>query len=184
MEEAVAPGRLAKPYFFLCALVAALTATLIVYSQTYAFAWDEGFHLLTAQLIMRGKTPYLDLCFPQTLLNAYWNALWMRVFGDTWRTAHAVAALMSAGAVMLTVDYLYVRFPVKNWRLAAASRRVSGRLEYPGGGLRHHRTGLRLLPVHDRGGVPADGCRRPRETASGWSRSPDSSPAPDLPHRY
>jgi len=120
MEVDVAPGRLAKPYLLLCAVMGALTAMLVVYSQTYAFAWDEGFHLLTAQLIMRGKTPYLDWCFPQTLLNAYWNALWMRVFGDTWRTAHTVAALMTAGAVMLTVDYLYVRFPVKSWRLAAA----------------------------------------------------------------
>lgn len=101
-------------------MVAALTAALIVYSETYAFAWDEGFHLLTAQLIMRGKTPYLDWCFPQTLLNAYWNALWMRVFGDTWRTAHAVAAVMTSGALMLTVDYLFVRFPVRSWRFAAA----------------------------------------------------------------
>ena len=42
----------------LCGVVAALTAVLVVYSQTYAFAWDEGFHLLTAQLIMNGKTPY------------------------------------------------------------------------------------------------------------------------------
>jgi 4-amino-4-deoxy-L-arabinose transferase-like glycosyltransferase len=120
MDEAISPGRISTPYFLLCGLVAALTATLVAYSLTYAFAWDEGFHLLTAQLIMRGKTPYLDWCFPQTLLNAYWNALWMRVFGDTWRTAHVVAALMSSGSVMLTVDYVYVRFPVKSWRLAAS----------------------------------------------------------------
>ena len=120
MEEAVAPGRLARPYFLLCGLVAALTAVLVVYSQTYAFAWDEGFHLLTAQLIMNGKTPYLDWCFPQTLLNAYWNALWMRVFGDTWRTAHALAAVMTAGALMMPVDYVYARFPVPAWRFAAS----------------------------------------------------------------
>ena len=120
MEESVGPGRMQRPYFLLCGVVAALTAVLVVYSQTYAFAWDEGFHLLTAQLIIRGKTPYLDWCFPQTLLNAYWNALWMRLFGDTWRTAHALAAVMSAGAVMLTADYVYARFPVPRWRFAAA----------------------------------------------------------------
>lgn len=120
MEEAVAPSRLARPYLVLCGVVCAMTAVFAVYSQTYAFAWDEGFHLLTAQLIMRGKTPYLDWCFPQTLLNAYWNALWMRVFGDTWRTAHALAAAMSAGALLLAVDYVYARFPVVTWRFAAS----------------------------------------------------------------
>jgi hypothetical protein len=101
--------------------VSLLAAGLLVYSQTiYSFAWDEGFHLLAAQLIKSGKRPYLDFCFPQTPLNAYWNALWMRVFGDTWRTAHALAALVTAGAILLTADYLLARFPVPGWRLAAA----------------------------------------------------------------
>lgn len=86
---------------------AAFTAALIFYSQTGAFAWDEGFHLITAQLIYRGKTPYLDFFFPQTPLNAYWNALWMRVFGDTWRTAHAVAAVMTGLAVLATGLFLF-----------------------------------------------------------------------------
>ena len=96
------------------------TAGLLVYSQTLAFAYDEGFHLLTAQLIKAGKRPYLDFFFPQTPLNAYWNAFWFRLFGDTWRVAHAASSFLVAGAVMLTADYLYRRFPVSNWRVAAA----------------------------------------------------------------
>src|ERR1035441_953555 len=60
--------------FALVALL--LTAGLAVYAQTLAFAWDEGFHLLAAQLIKAGKTPYLDFFFPQAPLNAYWNAAW------------------------------------------------------------------------------------------------------------
>jgi hypothetical protein len=47
----------------ICGLV---TAILVVYSQTKAFAWDEGFHLLTAQLIGAGKRPYIDWVFSQT----------------------------------------------------------------------------------------------------------------------
>ncbi len=86
---------------------AAFTAALLFYSQTGAFAWDEGFHLITAQLISRGKTPYLDFFFPQTPMNAYWNALWFRVFGDTWRTAHAVAAVMTGLAVLLAGGWVY-----------------------------------------------------------------------------
>src|ERR1051325_11030393 len=87
-------------------LVSVPAAGLLLYSQTKAFAWDEGWHLLAAQTILRGKRLYLDFCYPQTPLNAYWNAGWMRVFGDTWRTAHAVAALMTTLAVLLTADYL------------------------------------------------------------------------------
>lgn len=85
-----------------------------------AFAYDEGFHLLTAQLIKAGKRPYLDFFFPQTPLNAYWNAFWFTLFGDTWRVAHAASILLVAGSVMLTADYLYRRFPVPEWRFAAA----------------------------------------------------------------
>lgn len=97
-----------------------LAAGLVIYSQTNAFAWDEGFHLLAAQLIRAGRKPYLDFCFSQTPLNAYWNAGWMSVFGESWRTAHAVAALAAAGAVWLTADFVFRRFPIGGWRMASA----------------------------------------------------------------
>jgi hypothetical protein len=104
----------------LCAFVALILAGLIFYSQTWSFAWDEGFHLLAAQLIDAGKRPWIDFCFPQTPLNAYWNAAWMRVFGQSWRVTHAIAALLTGGAALLTADFIFVRFPVPRWRLAAA----------------------------------------------------------------
>ena len=117
------PAREAKighPRLLIAGLVSLLAAGLLVYSQTKAFAWDEGWHLLAAQSILRGKRVYLDFCYPQTPLNAYWNAFWMRLFGDTWRTAHALAAVMTTLAVLLTADYLFRRFPVERWRLTAA----------------------------------------------------------------
>ena len=83
-----------------------LLAPLLYYSQTGAYAWDEGFHLVTAQWIAHGKTPYFDFFFPQTPLNAYWNAMWMRVFGDTWRTAHAVAAVMTCVSILLAGGFV------------------------------------------------------------------------------
>lgn len=91
------------------ATFAGLLLFLLYYSQTNAYAWDEGFHLLTAQLIAHGKTPYFDFFFPQTPLNAYWNAFWMRLFGDTWRTAHAVAAVMTCITVLLTGGFVLRR---------------------------------------------------------------------------
>jgi hypothetical protein len=109
-----------RPFLVVCSVVAVLAALLVVYSQTWSFAWDEGFHLLAAQLINAGKTPYLDFCFPQTPLNTYWNSGWMRVFGETWRVPHAVAALLTAGAVLMTADFILARFPVPGWRLWGA----------------------------------------------------------------
>ena len=107
-------------YLVLCGIVSLIGFGLIVYARTAAFAWDEGFHLVAAQMIGAGKRPYLDFCFPQTPLNAYWNAGWMRVFGESWRTAHTVAALLTCGAVMLTADFVFTRLPVNAWRFAAA----------------------------------------------------------------
>jgi hypothetical protein len=113
-------GRRRSSGVLLFSALALLTAGLVVYSQTMAFAWDEGFHILTAQLIKHGKRPYIDFVFSQTPLNAYWSAGWMAVFGESWRVPHAVEALCSAGAVILTAGFVFSRFPVSRWRLPGA----------------------------------------------------------------
>ena len=99
---------------------AILASGLIVYSQTMAFHWDEGFHILTAYLIRLGKRPYLDFFFPQTPLNAYWNAVWLAISGSSWRAVHAVAALATVASVALIGQYLYSLFPDSRWKPAAA----------------------------------------------------------------
>jgi hypothetical protein len=72
-------------------------------------------------LIDDGKRPYIDFCFPQTPLNAYWNAAWMRVFGQTWRVPHAVSSLLVMGAALLIAHFVYTRLPeARNWRTGAA----------------------------------------------------------------
>ncbi|HYA16652.1 MAG TPA: hypothetical protein VEF06_04260 [Bryobacteraceae bacterium] len=109
-----------KSFLRIWTALAAVTAILVVYSQTLSLTWDEGFHLVAAQLIRAGKKPYVDFLFAQTPLNAYWNALWFSLAGQTWHTAHALAALESAGAVALTTDYLLRRFPLPEWRFTVA----------------------------------------------------------------
>jgi hypothetical protein len=109
-----------KSYWILASVVTLLAGGLVLYSQIDAFAWDEGWHSLAAQLITRGKRPYLDFNYSQTPLNAYWNAFWMTVFGQSWRVTHAVASVMTTGAILLTADFLFVRFPVVRWRFPAA----------------------------------------------------------------
>ncbi len=100
---------------------ALLGAGLLFYSQTAAFTGDEGFHLLAAQLIDKGRRPYIDFAFPQTPLNAYWNALWLRLIGQTWRVPHAVSAVLVIAAALLAAQFVWRRFPAsERWRAAAA----------------------------------------------------------------
>jgi len=107
-------------FALVCGVVGLLCAGLIVYSQLQAFSWDEGFHLLAAALIKSGKRPYLDFCFPQTPLNAYFYSAWMRLFGESWRATHVVASILTSGAILLTADYFLTTFPIRQWRLAGA----------------------------------------------------------------
>ena len=120
MSAEIAPRSSPKAHAIVLALMVLAAAVLEIYAQVRAFAWDEGFHLVTAQSILRGKRPYLDFCFPQTPLNAYWNAGWMRVFPETWRTPHAVAATMTALGVLLIAAYVLRNFPAAEWRVHAA----------------------------------------------------------------
>jgi 4-amino-4-deoxy-L-arabinose transferase-like glycosyltransferase len=101
-------------------VAAVLAAAIIAYSQTLAFAWDEGFHLLAAQLILRGKKPYLDFLFAQAPLYAYWNAALMRVFGESWRMVHVVSSLAVTGTALLSAQFVLTRLEDRSWRLAGA----------------------------------------------------------------
>src|SRR5215472_3381235 len=94
---------------YLIALVAALSAGILCYSQTNALDWDEGFHLLAAYVISLGKRPYIDFCFPQTSLHAYWNAFWLAALGRSWRGLQFVASLLTCGALALSVEFVYRR---------------------------------------------------------------------------
>src|SRR5437763_16400392 len=105
-----------KPFLLLCGVVALIFAVLLGYAETRAFSWDEGFHVMAARLIKTGQRPYLDFCFPQTPLNAYWWSIWLRIFGESWRAMHAIGAVLVAGAVLLPPDFILRRFPNVDWR--------------------------------------------------------------------
>ncbi len=108
--------------FFLWALFFA-AAGLVVFSQTRAFVWDEGFHLLAAALIAQGKTVYVDFCFPQTPLNAYLNAGLIYLSGQNWHIPHLLAAMFAVGAMCLTASFVLRHLPAgesREWRWAGA----------------------------------------------------------------
>src|SRR6185437_1341306 len=91
------------------ALVCSL-AVIVTFSQIGAGLNDEGFHLLAAQLVLSGKRPYSDFFYQRTPLYIYITAGWMRLFGDTWRAAHALSALFTSGCVVLVGTYLFDRW--------------------------------------------------------------------------
>lgn len=117
-EDAIRTAR--RDLVWLCAAFGFVLAVLMIYSQTFAYTGDEGFHMVAAQMILAGKRPYLDFCFPQTPLEAYWHAAWMRVFGQSWRLIHGVSAVLTAAGVALMADYVFRRFPAREWRRGAA----------------------------------------------------------------
>lgn len=90
--------------------IAIATLAMLAISQTTAFLPDEGFHLNAAHLINQGKVPYRDFLYGQPPLYAYMNAVWMQVFGETWRSSHALSALLSSGCAALLISYLFSRY--------------------------------------------------------------------------
>jgi len=104
----------------LAAVVAAVTAGLVVYSQTIAFYGDEGLHLLAALLISAGKRPYLDFFYQHVPLYAYLTGGWFSFAGAGWRGAHLFSALCTAGTVALVAIYVTTRVPDPAWRMPAA----------------------------------------------------------------
>lgn len=105
---------------YLLAVAILLAASLILYSTTVGFVWDEGFHLIAAKLISQGRTPYIDFCFPQPPLNAYFNAGLFLLFGTSWRITHVFASLFLAAASYLSAEFVLLRFNVSRWRWPCA----------------------------------------------------------------
>ena len=104
---------------FFWGTVTALSIGLLAFSQTGVWIDDEAFHLVAAQQINAGKRPYLDFFYPQTPLYAYLNAGCMRVFGESWRTAHALSALLTSACIMLAGGFVFSRLREPGWRVAS-----------------------------------------------------------------
>jgi len=139
---------------------------LLVYSATWAFIWDEGFHLVAARLIANGKRPYLDFCFPQTPLNAYINAAILLLFGNGWRAIHLFAAAYMCLGVWLVADFVQTRLPFTRWRTpcalaAAALFGLNLEVVQFGPAAQAYAIGMMLGPAAFRAALPAVESRRP-----------------------
>ncbi len=102
-------------------VLAVFTIGLLAYSQSVAYFGNESFHLLAAQLINAGKKPYLDFFYQHPPFFAYLTAAWMRIFGENWRSAHVLSALLTSGCIVVMANYAYGRLSHSRWRLAIAA---------------------------------------------------------------
>jgi hypothetical protein len=82
---------------------------LVVYSQTVSFYNDEGFHLLAAWLVGDGKVPYRDFFYQHPPLFPFLYGAWMRLAGETWRSAHLLSAILTAATIWLVTSYVVSR---------------------------------------------------------------------------
>ena len=106
-----------NPALMLCS---ALSLGLIAVSQIGDSWGDEGFHLLASQLINSGKKPYLDFFYQHVPLYIYLDAYWMRLFGETWRAAHLLSALLTSACIFLVAEFVFSRFRETGWQSAAS----------------------------------------------------------------
>jgi len=100
-----------RPVWF---IVASLTVGLLAYSQLVAYFGNEPFHLLAAQLIKSGETPYLDFFYQHPPFFALLIAVWMRLFGENWRSVHMLSALLTGGCILVVTSYLKSRLSTSN----------------------------------------------------------------------
>ena len=121
-------GRCAASAASFYGIIAAISCGLVAFSETAAFQRDEGFHLLAAQLVRAGRRPYLDLFYQHPPLYIYLAAGWMRLFGEGWRSAHLMSALLTSGYILLVGQFVRSRLSETGWRLAggAAAAALAG----------------------------------------------------------
>jgi hypothetical protein len=90
-------------------------------ARTALLLWVLVAGLIAVLLVNAGKRPYLDFFYQHAPLWIYISAGWMRMFGDTWRSVHALSALLTGGCVAMVGGYVFSRCRGSSWRLATAA---------------------------------------------------------------
>jgi hypothetical protein len=99
----------------------AVAAALTIASQLGASSGDEGLHLLASQLFKHGKWPYLDFLYQHPPGYIGLNAVWMSAFGESWRSAHALSALLMLATIAVICQFTYTRFRGTSWEVPATA---------------------------------------------------------------
>ena len=99
----------------------AVAAAIAIASQLGTSPGDEGLHLLASQLLKHGKWPYLDFLYHHPPVYIALNAVWMFAFGESWRTAHALSALLTLAMIAVICEFTYTRLRGTGWEVPATA---------------------------------------------------------------
>jgi hypothetical protein len=99
----------------------AVAAAMAIASQLGTSSGDEGLHVLASQLLKHGKWPYLDFLYQHPLGYIGLNAVWMSVFGESWRSVHALSALLTLAMIAVICECTYTRFRGTGWEVPATA---------------------------------------------------------------
>lgn len=94
---------------------------MAIASQLGTSPGDEGLHLLASQLLKRGKWPYLDFVYQHPPAYIALNAVWMFAFGESWRSVHALSALLTFAMIAVICEFSYTRFRGTGWEVPATA---------------------------------------------------------------
>lgn len=95
------------------AILALVSAVLLVFSQYGGIYSDEDYHLLASWLVRSGELPYRDFFYQQVPLYPIIGALWMRVAGATWQAAHVLSALSTIGTIVIVGRTFFELLPAR-----------------------------------------------------------------------
>ncbi len=98
-----------------------VAAAMAIASQLGTSSGDEGLHLLASQLLKHGKWPYLDFLYHHPPGYIGLNAVWMSAFGESWRSVHALSALLTLAAIAVICEFTYTRFRGTRWEVPATA---------------------------------------------------------------
>ena len=99
----------------------AVAAAMAIASQLGTSPGDEGLHLLASQLLKHGKWPYVDFLYHHPPGYIGLNAVWMFAFGESWRSAHALSALLTLAMIAAICEFTYTRFRGSGWEVPATA---------------------------------------------------------------
>ena len=101
-------------------VMAVVFVVLLPFGITRYVVEDEGYYLYAAELILQGKTPYVDFFYPQMPIFPYFYAAWMWLFGVGWFSARVFTILQCAGVAALLFHWVRRETNSLFWSIWAA----------------------------------------------------------------
>jgi 4-amino-4-deoxy-L-arabinose transferase-like glycosyltransferase len=71
---------------------------------------DEGYYLLSSEVVMNGALPYRDFMYTQMPLLPYLFGVWTAAFGETWLAARLLSVVLAVALGVLLFDVARRRF--------------------------------------------------------------------------